>query len=641
MLGRSEQGGPLIATKIQPADQVAPTDYSYSAQSPLAERIHSWEKLLKGFGLGQQASFQDQRYRKAIRVDHSVYPSVKGPDISTLTPATTDSTNGASHFFELNSELYALVGRYCLKRASDASWTVSKDFEDYGAGTKALDVETFYSTALSGNYAWVALSPSTENFAYFDGTTWTQATGAAMDALAFKRVGREFWRARDTNLLTKVDSAADPTNVNNWAAANAFRVGDKSSAIVRLAVTAVGTLIVFKTDGIYTLDAAGDDKQLYHGLRFAADDENGRYPFEFENSLHNTYREGHFRLGPDLSYEAIGPEKGQSDASGLTGRITAGIGHSTFGAYAGLYDPDSGHSYLLKFGAWDGEARAEDWHGSLSQEFTSKKITAMGRSSEGAVSGHQRCYIGFSDGSLAWFTLPCTPHPAACASYTFTTSDGEDYLPLWHGLFLADPKTLRRATVTGPNLSSTNYLQLEYKTDPAAGAYTSFGTNFDAIRETAEFPNNTSATIVDLKWIWKSTTNTSSPQVTGRALHHAVRPALVLKYAGVALATDGLVKRDGRPFRIGADAIRDAVKAAAEAQGSVTVILPDETSKQLSFIGYGESLAWDERLRQWRAGISFEAVEFKTNTVYGLVGRLAPYTVGDLAGFTVGDLGGI
>ena len=154
-------------------------------------------------------------------------------------------------------------GRYVLRRDSDTAWSVSRDF---GAGEVALDAVTFYSNALATNLAFVALGDA-DTFQYFNGTTWTVATGATMQARAFAVVGREFYRARDTNLLTKCDTDADPTVEANWGAANAFRIGDKASAITRMFVNAVGVLVIVKTDGIYSLATDGQDVRYFPFLR--------------------------------------------------------------------------------------------------------------------------------------------------------------------------------------------------------------------------------------------------------------------------------------------------------------------------------------------------------------------------------------
>lgn len=647
MLARPERGAPLVAIKPATLDQVAPTAYEYGAQSPLVERIHEWEDLTLGYGLDIQESFRDRKYRYTLGADLSIGGFwQKGPDITTITPPITGAI---SHFFEIGGSLYALAGRYALKRTGDlaADWAVSRDF---GVGKTALDVVVFFTNAGGGaNYAYVAMGDGTGDFIWrFDGTTWTQH--ASLQALRFIHAGRELYRAHDINNLAKVNTNADPWTAANWTAANAFRVGERNSSITGLALSAAGTLVIFKTDGVYTLDGAGQDEPKFPFLSFAPDGENGKWHGVFGNHLHTTYREGHFRLDPALTYEPIGPERIMENRSEVKGRVTAFLGHNTFHAYAGLYDVENNRSYLLKFGGFitpsvaDGkleEAKANDaWHGSISPRFTGKKLTALGKSTIGAAANHTRLYIGFGNGDVAWFPLPCTPNPANCTEYRYTTADGEVYLPLWHGLFLADTKTLRSVTMAGPKLDANNYAQFEYKTDPSAASYTALGTNFDTTpREKADFPDNTSSFLTDVRVLLKSTVNTASPQLGGVALHHALRPALILAYQFGVRIGHGLVARDGTPLIMSAAKLRTAIKDAADAQGSVTVYLPDESSQQLSFVDYGEQLDWVERHLGWHGVSLARAVQFKTNTVYGTIDRLGAYTIDDLGGYSIDQLG--
>lgn len=631
MLGRPARSAVLVAKKASTMEEVSPTDFAYSAQSPFVEKVHPWEALNRGFGLALQKQFQDQRTHYTLNLDTSWPITVKGPDITDLTPATTDRV---SKFFEVGSTLYALAGRYALKRESDASWTVSKDF---GLGESATDVVVFADNSTETTYAYVAMGDAAAMYR-FDGTTWTQH--ASLFARAFASVGRDFYRAHDTNHLAKVDEDADPWTAGNWTAGNAFRVGDQTSPITSLAVTLNRALLIFKTDGVYTLQSDGEDTDLFPFLHESPDDDNGKYTFAFENSVHASYREGHFRIGSDFSYETIGVERNGSNDSPIRGRITAGLGHLTFAAYAGIWNPDEDKSYLIKFRAYDENGQALDvWNGSLGPEWDGKHVTAMGQSSIGASTDHQRCYIGFDDGSLAWFTLPCNPNPVNCDEYRFTTDDGKLYVPRWHGLFQADAKTLRSLTVTGPNLDSDNYVQAEYKTTPDAASYTAFGTDFTAgPRQKEDFPNNTSATMADFLFTFVSTANTDTPQVSGIGLHHAVRPALVLEYQYRVLADDGLARRDGALMKIGAPTIRSVVKTAAETAGSVTQMLPDESSQQLSVVDYGEALGWDDRRRAWLAALAVRAVQFTTNTIYGTYERMEAYSYGSMENFSYGGL---
>ncbi|MBO0881540.1 MAG: hypothetical protein J2P17_14610, partial [Mycobacterium sp.] len=202
-----------------------------------------------------------------------------------------------------------------------------------------------------------------------------------------------------------------------------------------------------------------------------------------------------------------------------------------------------------------------------------------------------------------------------------------------------DVKTLRAATVMGPRITSTAYFQLQYKTDPNTPSFTLFAGNFDTpIREKQKFADNTSAVLAAFRIIATNNVNTTCPLLSSLAIHHALRLDRVMQYAGDVLWADGLVKRDGTPLRLGRNQIRKAVTDAVDAAGSVTVILPDETSQQLSFIDYTESSSWDERGHQWEGTLHWTALQFSTNTLYGILLRLRPYRLLDLRNFTLNQL---
>jgi hypothetical protein len=209
------------------------------------------------------------------------------------------------------------------------------------------------------------------------------------------------------------------------------------------------------------------------------------------------------------------------------------------------------------------------------------------------------------------------------------------YLPLWHGTFEGDVKSMRSVSVLGTKLDNANLVELNYKTDPTQASYTAFGTDFNtAPRQRADFLTNTSTYLADLDVVLKSSSNLTTPQVTAVALHHAVRPALIKEYAFSVVAADGLTKRDGRPLPYGATRIRTTVQNAAASAGSVTAIFPDETNLTVTVNEYGENLAWDERTRRWQAGLEVKAVQYKLNTVYGTWARAQPYTWNDVKPMT-------
>jgi hypothetical protein len=601
----------LVQSKAQDIAQVAPPDFSYAGTSPISDRDEPYESLVLGYGMRLQEKWQDFRYASAQAVDLSVWPWCKGPQINTFTPATVDAVAGVRTFFELGSTLYVAEGRYILQRVNDASWTVAKDF---GAGVSVLNATVFTSNFDGVQRVFVALSSGPAQYSS-NGTVWTAMP--TFTALAFAVTGREFWWADDTNRLRKLDTNADPTLEANYTSL-IFRAGDKSSLITALMVSAAGTLLIAKTDGIYTLDQAGDDHQLFPFLKFAPEGSNGKAWGQLENSLYTSYGRNLLRIDPDLSETEVGPEKLINNDSPVRGRITAFAAVGTMFAYAGLFNPDTLTAYLMKFGGYvsGGQQSIEPvhidaWHGSLSDPFPSRAIQSLFVSTIGAPTGHTRTYLGFSDGSVGWMVNPCVPNPAACDQYRFHVGDSFVDLPLWHGGYHASVKSLRHLAVTGARLDANNYVTVEYKTDPSQTSYTAFGTVFDtATYETASFPITVSTILAVFRVHLTNAAATSSPLVSALSIGHALRPKRFMQVELTVLCADGLVRRDGVPLRIGRRQIQKIVEDACDFPGAVTCTLPDETIRDLSIIDCQISQSFDEIGRQWRGSLTIKGVEW-------------------------------
>jgi hypothetical protein len=458
---------------------------------------------------------------------------------------------------------------------------------------------------------FVALSTGVAQWSS-NGTTWTPM--ATFGALAFAVIGREFWWADDVNRLRKCDTNADPTVEANYTAL-IFRAGDKSSIITSLAVSAAGTLLIFKTDGVYTLDGAGDDHSLFPFLKFGQDANNGKFWGQFENDVYVAYGRQFIRISPQLSMEEIGPEKLVSNDSDVRGRITSFAAVGTMFAYAGIFNPDTLTSYLMKFGSWVSQEQStpmhiDAWHGSLSGPFANRSISALFVSSIGAPPGHTRTYLGFSDGTIGRMVNPCVPNPAACMAYRFAVGDSFIDLPLWHGGYHASRKSLRHASVTG-TLDATDYVTVEYKLDPAAASWTQLGGTFDsAVYEQMSFPTTASAVLAAFRLHLVNTVNLKSPLVSAFSIGHALRPQRFMTVQVDILCADGLVRRDGVPLRIGRKEIQRVVEAAVDNPGAVTCTLPDETVVDLSVTDYSVSQSFDEIGRQWRGSLAIKAVQW-------------------------------
>lgn len=615
LLGQSKPGAAqLVSSKVQDVSQVAPPDFSYGGTSPISDRQEPYESLALGMGLRLQEKWQDYRYAQAMGVDLSVWPWCKGPEPHPTIPATRDDVQGIRAFFELGTTLYAANGRYILRRDSDATWSMVKDF---GAGITVLNVAVFTSNFDGVQRAWVALSTGVAQYSS-NGTTWTPM--ASFGALAFLALGREFWWADDTNRLRKCDTNANPTVEANYTSL-IFNVGDKSSPITNLAQTAAGTMLILKTDGIYTLDQAGDDHSLYPFLKFARRLDNGRWLGQFENSLYVSYGMAFLRLDPDLSMEEVGPERLIGNDGPVRGQITAFTGVGGMFAYAMIYNPDTQNSYLLKFGGFvsgsqagqtsPSSVRVDAWHGALNHALQNVVGQALFVSAIGAPGGHTRTYLGLSDGTLAYYTNSCTPNPAACAVYTFESGDGWVELPFWHGGYHASQKSIRHLAVTGPFLDASNFVTVEYKLDPNLPTWTSLGNVFDStLYEEARFPTDAAAVLAAFRVHLQNVSAAKSPLVSSVTLGHALRPQRYMAFECDILCADGLVRRDGVPLRLGRQEIQAAVEKCVDEPGACEVILPNETTQQLSFIDYSVSQAFDEVGRAWRGSLHIKAVQW-------------------------------
>ena len=641
---------PLAGEHPIPLVNSQPAEFKPSSQNPALEQTYEWTDFSLGMGLTIQNGDNDRRYRFARRADCSIQRQVIfGPKINTVTPSAVDSTNGISGFFEIGGALYAVNGRYVHKRTSDADWNTSR--KDFGAGEAALDHVHFFTNVSGGaDYIYLAMGNDANEFMQrFDGTTYTEH--ASLYAQAFCMQGRDLWRAHSTNTLAKVDVDSDPWTAGNWSAVNSYTVGEKGSTINRLVLNSAGVMLILKTDGIYTLDEQGEDHQLFPGMRFKIDSENGKYPYLAENWVYATYGGTHGRIDPNMEWSPIGPEQNAENNTPIAGYITAGI-ETQFANYAGIYNPDTGHAHLLKFGAWvfDGResTRIDAWHGSLSDvslvtpagatndgisattaTFASDKITAMHRSTIGAPSGHERLYIGTLSGKIYWLILSCRPNPKHCSSYeyydssdsVFTGADNatcQVYLPYAHLGFPNEEKQVRAATGTGLGLSANLSIGAYHlRTAGAAGGWTGYqggvttGKWCTAVPGARAVVGAVSTLLDQVVSLRRDLTeaDTTTPVLTGIGISYTTHPPILLRYKPFhVLAENGLRRNDGSFIRIGADRIRTVIKAACELTAGVTVITADETSQTLVLKDYKEELLWDKGAQQFRAVLSFTGI---------------------------------
>lgn len=618
-----------------PPDQgaVAPTEFGEQAKNPAFGAPYAIRDLTRGMGQRRARQGPNGRYWYTLNARCRSGRGLLGPDLTTYTPATKDATVGVTRWFEIGGRLFALNGRYALSGGTDGTgWTVSKDFGVDKSAVDAIVAQDNHGSAT--RYALVAMGDS-ENFYYFDGatasTTWTQTTGAdAMKARAWAVDADTLYRADDANRLNTCDLNANILLAANWASATR-RIGTYDQAVTRMEINAAGSLLMYKADGPYSLQPDGDVTQLFARLQFPAASTNGEALGSFGNDSYVTYGFSTFRLSADGGLTPVGPELLKDNGSEVKGYVTAMV-RTDFFLLAGLYNPDTGASYLLEYTGElvaDEAGRAEPvWHGSIIAAQTGKKITSLHTSTIGAASGHKMAYIGFSDGTLAKYTLACTPDPADCTAERFSTSAGTIYHSRAYLVYPSERKALLSATGEGDNLSSATYATLLYRTSGIA-AYTTMATAFDAgERKIVNFPTSTSCVYLDTAMRLTTTANTASPQVSGLSFLYQTRPVPQEAMQINVPAADGLRKRDGTPYRWGTEEIATFLDGLSGSSSAVPFIDPDGNSHTVFVKAPQRVNAWDAETKKPTDAYQVLLIEQAPTLAFGMLRNLNQLTLG-------------
>jgi hypothetical protein len=619
MVGDPDRGvrsAGIESEKTNDLGAVQPTEFSYGSLDPRTGSITHYDEMALGYGQRVQKRAQgDQRYRYTINANLGCGIWQKGPLLTSVSPTSHD-TQPVNRSFEMGGAFFWLNGRYVYKR--DAAGVVTQSV-DFGVGKIAKDVAVFWSNGGAQAYAYVAMGDSDVMWR-FDGTNWV--AHATMTARALLVIGRNIWRAHDRNKITLCNLDADPWVEANWAAPNSYYVGERNYVINRLIAAPGGEMIVLKEDQPWIFDLEDLDRPLYPYLHATPDPSGGEAAGAFVNDNYVSYGKGTYKITPDLGLDTIGVDKLLDNDSPVRGRVTAYAGFNTWYMFAGLYNDDDDTSYLMQHGSIviedDEERTVEAWHGSLTTPLVGVRITMLSITTVSAPAGHSLLVMGLSDGTLRHFVLSCTANPAACDEYRYSLSDGEVYLPLWTAGFDANQKALREMTVSSLNFSVTEYVEVDYKLDPSDAAYATMPAVFDSgITESVQFDFGTYSTIVDWRVRLRSTTTEISPLVRGIDLAWQMHTDFRRIRTLAVLAADGLVDREGKGLRYGAEAIVSFLRTAHDAIAGFPATFPDGDEGYYKVIGWRDVLAWDRRDERWRSAVQLQLAEVMSDTSSG------------------------
>lgn len=588
------QDGLLVARSEESLANVAPTEYGYASQDPRTETVFTFGRLTGGMGEAVQAPGAAPRYRYALDVDCSIAGMPRlGPEFTVQTlPAPLAGATDVRQFIvgpgpTSTDLLYALRGRgvYVL---SGGAWSLSRDFTGINYPVQAA---VFQGTAGS---RYLLVTTVTGQLWAFDGTTWNASPFAAGEvANTVAVVGNEVYIGGNNELRVATGNVLTP-----GVFGGIIRVGHAGTRITWL--QAVGAeIVIFKSDGVYTVNADGSDNDLFPELRPQASAVNGVNAVAWRDALWFGYGDGYYRMTSDGDLTPIGPERIVENTSTVRGVPVGGTPHSDWFLYLLVYNAEVNTTFLFKYGTWANTDATSDyefldaWHGAIAH-WVGKVGT---RADVVYVGGVPTLYVGFADGSIEATVLPTgTPDPATDDSCRFVTQ-GDLYWPLHHADFPATVKSFHAVAGVGPALSASLTATQYYRPTPAS-AYQSIGTPFTTTGQRVTFPLPQAGVVLDTFTRLATTTDTLTPVLEHVALFEAIRPhspTLRLGWSFTARAADRVPRRDAVPSPVPASRIRAALRAAQQAPGRAIVRLPDETVGNLEAVTYQEVLAPDER----------------------------------------------
>lgn len=656
--------GNLVTSKTKTLEATAPIDYTYSSANPYKEKAFEWQELFGGFGQTvAPTSGQPRRYSHSIKCDLSIDGLwMKGPNFEDHVETVGASAGEVRQLiWALHGgaeTLFAICENAIYRRVADGNWTISLSDVTL-AGARPQQAMRFKHRGTSPVDA-LYVGVSSGGLWKYDGAAWSTPAAAAgpgvgvanSEARYIERVNDELWVAGDYWVMNVKDN---PVTRANWSAP--FYVGDDSCKITWLKQLN-DSLFIFKEDGIYTIDQDGDVHELFPTLRNKNNVANGRNAAVWLDKLWFTFGDQTFTMDANATLEPDGMEQMLENTSEVHGSWRAGAGHNTWFFYEFYYAADQNKSHMIKHGTWveensnqatPGVAQfAEAHHGSV-YDWPEKRVTCAEVVANASVSGNDRMYVGFSDGSVQWAYLPKdSPNPADDPICEFTNDDSYVYLPIHHSGFRADNKLFHAVTAMGPRLNTEEWVEVEYRLDTAnpLAEWTLVNPDTPEFTLPSQRLPFTTDPVSDAVYgklaqfrvhLKTNPGSGQTPVIEGIAIHESIRPSFSRDFTFSVKVASHLPRHDGMVDRRRGTIIRDQLLQECARTRPVAVTMPTGEIEKLTIIDYRDSAAaygkrWDhEWLLQIQAiqlgTISGEDTEPITGLTYA---TLETYTLGEL-----------
>lgn len=618
--------GNMVTQKTRTLEATQPPDYTYSAANPFKERPFEWSKLYGGFGQSFAPIGKPRRYSHTIKCDLSIDGLwMKGPKFESHVETINAGAGEVRQFIQALHAgaltTFAICENGVYRRVADNNWLVSLSAATLTAGVHPQQAVRFKHRGVAPVDA-LYVTTNNANLWQYDGTTWALAAAAAGpgtgavqgEARYIERLNDELWVAGDYWVVKVTDN---PMVRANYSAV--IYIGDQQAKITWLRQLG-DTLIIYKEDGVYTIDTSGLDHELFPTLRGKNSLTNGKNASVWIDKVWFTYGSQTFTMDESGTLKPDGMEQMLENASEVQGSWIAGAGHNTWFFYELYYHPVTNMTYLLKHGTWidDDQNTSPDnthffdaHHGALYD--WNKRATSCEILSGLHTGGNDRLYVGFLDGTISWCVLPRTsPNPSRDQNCEFTGEDSYVYLPVHHSGFRADNKLWHGITVAGKILSITEWIEVEYRLDitnelaswiqvsPTDPRFTIPSQKH--LFTTDEVGNPIYGKLIQIRVKLMKDANLSfspasiSPIIEGIVLHESVRPSFSRDFTFNVKAGSFLSRRNGQVDRRRGSQIQTDLLQQCAKTGPVNVVLPTGETEALTLVDYKDSAAsWGKR----------------------------------------------
>lgn len=625
VMTRPGQDGDMVSRKTRRLDAVAPPTYEYGSLRPYQERPYVMGALTGGMGQSRQQPGTATRYRHALNADLSVAGRRRRGPAAALAAASGAAITGfVEALWGGAPSPMAMTGPDLKVRTGPGAWTTLISIPAPGPTEAFTTARSFkpqaggwphrlyLTTSLGGYYAWDGAAPAPTQI----------VPPAGFFPHFLETVGEELW-VGSHDAVMKAVAGADPLLAAGYAAP--IPVGDDLGYLTGLGAVAT-EFYVFRTDGLYTVNADGTYNALTPDLRrhaatAAGADEGvapplpGRAPANWRGALWFGYGDQSWRLAPGPVLDLVGLSRLVGNDSPVRGVQTAFAGDDWFGWFA-YYDEAANASYLVKHGTWvpagdESFAFVEVPNGAV-LAFPGRRVTAL-HVTEGAYARNPALLIGFASGEIGEVVLPAAgPDPLLDPLCTYTTEPSEVYWPDHDADAPADLKHWRGVAAAGPHLSATDDLTISYRAGPD-DPWTDLAPSLTAGQQRVDTPGTPDQVVTPVLQVKETLGGggATTPDVESVVLFEQVRPALQLESSVTVVAAEGVTRLDGVRDRRTGQQIRDALRATA-GPGPTAVELPDGGRIEADFVDYAERLAPASRSGgpAWDVDLTF--VQFRT-----------------------------